>query len=57
MNKNIPQLYRARLIFNGEVLKTTQFESLPDKAYKLAHDGLNPYKGEWVEIRLLEERK
>ena len=40
--------YTARLIENGRIVETIEFEADPREAWKKANDGVNPFDGRWV---------
>lgn len=52
---NDPQWYRAKLIVNGKVINQARFEAKPREAFNVAHAGINPLSGQWVEIKPIRQ--
>ena len=45
------QHYTAHLIDHGHVIGITDFDARPEQAYRVAHDGIDPLSGRWVDYR------
>ena len=44
--------YKASLIQNGRIIREAEFETEGNQdPYREAHDGIDVYRGEWVEIQ------
>ena len=44
--------YVARLIVNGRVQQTIEFEAADDaSAWRIGNDGVDPLTGAWVEVK------
>lgn len=42
--------YLARLIENGRIVDTIEFQADPKEAWKKANDGVSPLEGRWVDV-------